>query len=74
MQFERPDMVYRQGLLAERHRERTSNIPLRYQHYWSVHRIVELTEADLSNCGDYCATLDDTGVRVMHDSRRVPGR
>lgn len=38
MQIDRPNMVYRNGLLAEQHRERVNTVPVRYKHTWTVRR------------------------------------
>lgn len=38
MKFDRPDIVYRNGLLAERRRYRVRDVPLRYRQTWPVSR------------------------------------
>lgn len=38
MKFDRPDIVYRYGLLAERRRYRVRDVPLRYRQTWPVSR------------------------------------
>jgi hypothetical protein len=66
MQFDRPNVIFRNGMLAEQQRERTSDVPLRYKRSWTVSRVVELTEADVDQHPQHCVRADDAGVKVMY--------
>lgn len=66
MNFDRPDIVYRNGMLAERHRYRVSDVPLRYRHSWSVRRAVELEGAQVNLYDQHHVRNDDTGNLVAY--------
>jgi hypothetical protein len=65
MLIDRQNMVYRNGLLAEAHRFRVSNVPLRYQSSWTVRRIVELNEHQVVLHAQHSIITDDSGNRVV---------
>jgi hypothetical protein len=66
MQFNRLDMIYRNGLLAEQHRQRVSDVPLRYKRTWTVSRVVVLNEAEVDQHAQHCVQVDDAGMKVMY--------
>ena len=66
MKFDRPDIVYRNGLLAERHRYRVSDVPLRYRHTWSVRRAIKLEGAQVNQHDQHHVRSDDTGNLVAY--------
>lgn len=66
MEFNRPDMIYRNGLLAEQHRQRISDVPLRYKRTWTVSRVVVLKEAEVDQHPEHCVQVDDAGTKVMY--------
>lgn len=66
MQLNRPDMIYRNGLLAEQHRERVSDVPLRYKRTWTVHRVIELDQSQVAHFERHRVITDDVGKRVIY--------
>jgi hypothetical protein len=66
MQFNRPDMIYRNGLLAEQHRQRVSDVPLRYKRTWTVSQVVVIKEAEVDQYHQHCVQVDDSGTKVMY--------
>jgi len=66
MQIERPNMLYRNGLLVERHRERVSSTPLRYKQTWTVRRVMELDASQVGLYDRHSVIRDDAGNRVIY--------
>lgn len=66
MQIDRPNMIYRNGLLAEQHRERTSNTPVRYRVTWTIHRVVLLEPGHVEQHDRHWVITDDTGCRFIY--------
>jgi hypothetical protein len=66
MQFNRPDLIHHNGLLAEQQRQRVSDVPLRYKSSWTVYRVIELTAAEVDQHPQHCVRADDAGVKVMY--------
>jgi hypothetical protein len=66
MQFNRLNLIYRNGLLAEQHRHRVSFSSSRYKRSWTVSRVVELTDAEVDQYPQHCVRADDTGARVVY--------
>lgn len=66
MQIDRQNMIYRNGKLAEQHRERVSDVPLRYKRTWTVGRVVELEASQISLYDRHCAITDDEGNRIIY--------
>jgi hypothetical protein len=66
MQLDRPKMVYRNGLLAEQHRERVSDVPLRYKRTWTVRRAIELDAGQVGLYDGHSVITDDAGNRVIY--------
>jgi len=59
-------MVYRNGLLAEQHRERVNTVPVRYKRTWSVRRVIELEAGQVGLFDQHCVIIDDSGKRVIY--------
>jgi hypothetical protein len=68
MQLDRPNMIYRNGLLATQERERVSTVPLRYKSFWTVSRVIELDERQVHQYDRHCVIVDDAGKRVFYTS------
>lgn len=66
MQIDRPNMIYRNGLLATQHRERVSNVPLRYKRSWTVRQVIELADHQVDQYDRHCVIVDDLGNRVIY--------
>lgn len=66
MQIDRPNMVYRNGLLAEQHRERVNTVPARYKRTWTVRRVAVLDAAQVGLYGQHSVITDDAGNRVIY--------
>jgi hypothetical protein len=73
MQIERPNLIYRNGLLAEQRRERVSNVPLRYKKSWIVRRVVELGADQISLYDHHSVITDDAGNRVIYTCTETLG-
>lgn len=66
MRVNRPNVIYRDGILMGQQRERTSNVPLRYKNTWRVRRIKIITESEIDQYDRHCVTHDDDGKRVVY--------
>jgi len=66
MQIDRPNMVYRNGLLAELHRERVNTDPVRYKRTWTVLRVLVLSEDQVGLYSRHSVITDDAGNRIIY--------
>lgn len=66
MQIDRPNMVYRNGLLAEQNRERVNTVPVRYKRTWTVCRVIELDAGQVGLYSQHRVITDDAGNRVIY--------
>ena len=66
MQIDRPNMVCRNGLLAEQYRERVNTTPVRYKRSWTVRRVLILDEAQVGLYDRHSVITDDAGNRVIY--------
>lgn len=66
MQIDRPNMIFRNGMLAEQQRVRVSAVPLRYKCTWKVSRVVELEDDQVGLYDTHCVVTDDAGRRVTY--------
>lgn len=66
MLINRPDSIYRNGILVEKQRERTSNVPTRYRTYWIANRVSIILPSDVFNFENHVSMVDDNGERVLY--------
>lgn len=66
MLINRPDSIYRNGILVEKQRERTSNVPTRYRTYWIANRVSIILPSDVFNFENHVSMVDDNGKRVLY--------
>ena len=66
MQIDRPNMIYRNGLLAEQHRERVNTAPVRYKRTWTVRRVIQIDERQVGLYDQHSVLTDDGGKRVIY--------
>jgi len=66
MQIDRPNMIFRNGMLAEQQRVRVSAVPLRYRCTWKVSRVVELEDDQVGLYDTHSVITDDAGCRVTY--------
>ncbi|MGO4801125.1 hypothetical protein ACEN2T_17745 [Pseudomonas sp. W22_MBD1_FP4] len=66
MQIDRPNMLCRNGLLAEQQRERVNTTPVRYKVTWTVRRVLVLDEAQVGLYERHNVITDDAGNRVIY--------
>lgn len=66
MLINRPDSIYRNGILVEKQRERTSNVPTRYRIYWIANRVSIILPSDVFNFENHVSMVDDNGERVLY--------
>ena len=73
MVIDRANMLYRNGLLAEMHRERLSAVPVRYSSTWTVRRVTDLDEDQISLHETHNVITDDAGKQVTYTCTEVIG-
>ena len=66
MRLNRPNVIYRDGILMDQQRERTSDVPLRYKNTWRVRRIKIIAESEIDQYDRHYVTHDDDGKRVVY--------
>lgn len=66
MQIHRKDMLYRDGLLAERYRLPAGKLPHRYKGSWTVRRVIVLEPHNVGEYDSHNVITDDAGNRVIY--------
>lgn len=73
MVFDSPTRVYRNGVLIEQCRERTSNSPTRYRRYWTAWKVMQLTPIQTRDCDRFTTCTDDSGAKVIFTRTELLG-
>nr|WP_192963314.1 hypothetical protein [Pseudomonas fluorescens]CEK42117.1 hypothetical protein PQBR57_0164 [Pseudomonas fluorescens SBW25] len=66
MLIDRKDMLYHNGLLAERYRERVGKLPHRYKRAWTVRRVILLEPHNVGEYDSHYVITDDAGNRFIY--------